>query len=40
MENNIENKEMTAQQSLGIITEMMNNSRRAILQNSAKHFIL
>ena len=40
MENNIENKEMTAQQSLGIITEMMNNSRRAILQNSGKHFIL
>lgn len=40
MENNIENKEMTAQQSLGIITEMMNNSRHSILQNSAKHFIL
>lgn len=40
MENNNENKEMTAKQSLGIITEMMNNSRRAILQNSAKHFIL
>lgn len=40
MENNIENKEMTAQQSLGIITEMLNNSRRSILQNSAKHFIL
>ena len=40
MENNIENKEMTAQKSLGIITEMMNNSRRAILQNSGKHFIL
>ena len=37
---NIENKEMTAQQSLGIISEMMNNSRRAILQNSGKHFIL
>ena len=31
---------MTAQQSLGIITEMMNNSRRSILQNSGKHFIL
>lgn len=39
MENNNENN-MTAQQSLGIITEMMNNSRRTILQNSAKHFIL
>ena len=34
MENNIENKEMTAQQSLGIITEMMNNSRKSILQGS------
>ena len=40
MENNIENKEMTARESLGIITEMMNNSRRSILQNSGKHFIL
>ena len=40
MENNIENKEMTAQQSLGIITEMMNNSRKSILQDSGKHFIL
>lgn len=39
MENNNENN-MTAQQSLGIIAEMMNNSRRTILQNSAKHFIL
>lgn len=40
MENNIENKEMTAQQSLNLISEMMNNSRRAILKNSGKHFIL
>ena len=40
MENKIENKEMTARESLGIITEMMNNSRRSILQNSGKHFIL
>ena len=40
MENKIENKEMTAQESLGIITEMMNNNRRSILQNSGKHFIL
>lgn len=31
---------MTAQQSFSIITEMMNNSRRSILQNSAKHFLL
>ena len=40
MENNNENKEMTAQESLSIISEMMNNSRRAILRNSSKHFIL
>lgn len=40
MKNINENNEMTAQESLGIITEMMNNSRRSILQNSAKHFIL
>ena len=41
MENkNEQNNEMTAQQSLGIITEMMNNNRRSILQNSAKHFLL
>ncbi len=40
MENIEQNKEMTAQQSLNIISEMMNNSRRTILQNSAKHFIL
>ena len=40
MENKIENKEMTAQQSLNIISEMMNSSRRIILQSSAKHFIL
>ena len=39
MENNNENN-MTAQQSFSIITEMMNNSRRSILQNSAKHFLL
>lgn len=39
MENNNENN-MTAQQSFSIITEMVNNSRRSILQNSAKHFML
>ena len=39
MENNNENN-MTAQQSFSIITEMVNNSRRSILQNSAKHFLL
>lgn len=40
MENNAKQNEMTAQQSLNIISEMMNNSRRTILQSSAKHFIL
>ena len=40
MENNNENKEMTAQESLSLISMMINNSRRAILQNSGKHFIL
>lgn len=39
MENNNENN-ITAQQSFSIITEMVNNSRRSILQNSAKHFLL
>ena len=40
MENNIENKEMTAQQSLNLISEMMNNSRKSILSKNGKHFIL
>jgi len=35
-----QNKEMTAAQSLALITETMNNSRRGILRNSAKYFIL
>ena len=35
-----QNKEMTAQQSLSIIAENLNNSRRDILRGSAKHFIL
>ena len=39
-EKNEQNKEMTAQQSLDLISEMLNNNRRCILQNSAKHFIL
>jgi len=34
------NKEMTAQESLRIITETMNNNRRDILRNSAKYFLL
>ena len=37
---NEQNKEMTAQESLDLISEMLNNNRRCILQNSAKHFIL
>mgnify|MGYP006873193609 FL=1 len=35
-----QNKEMTAQQSLSIIAENLNNSRRDILRVSAKYFIL
>ena len=34
------NTEMTAQQSLRIISETMNNNRRDILRNSAKYFLL
>lgn len=34
------NKEMTAQESLRIISETMNNNRRDILRNSAKYFLL
>lgn len=33
-------KEMTAQESLQLIRETMNNSRKAILRNSAKYFML
>jgi len=39
-DNNEQKKEMTAQQSLMVITEMMNKSRHSILLNSSKHFIL
>ena len=35
-----QNKEMTASESLALIAETMNNSRRAILRSGAKHFIL
>lgn len=31
---------MTVNESLALITETMNNSRKAILRNSAKHFVL
>ncbi len=41
MENKIEqNKEMTAQESLGLISEMLNNNRKSILRNSAKYFTM
>lgn len=35
-----QNKEMTAQQSLSLITETLNNSRRDILRGNSKYFIL
>ena len=35
-----QNNEMTAQQSLALISETMNNCRRAILRNNAKGFLL
>ena len=35
-----QNKEMTASESLALITETLNNSRRAILRNNSKGFIL
>ena len=35
-----QNKEMTAQQSLQLITETFNKSRKGILRNSAKYFML
>ena len=34
------NKELTAQESLRIISETLNNNRRAILRNGAKYFLL
>jgi hypothetical protein len=35
-----QNKEMTAQESLRLITETFNKSRKGILRNSAKYFVL
>ena len=35
-----QNNEMSAQQSLQIITETFNKSRKGILRNSAKYFLL
>lgn len=41
MENsNEQNKEMTAAESLALITETLNNSRKDILNNSSKYFVL
>lgn len=35
-----ENKEMTAQQSLSLITETLNNNRKEIVRNSGKYFVM
>ena len=35
-----QNKEMTAQESLNLITETMNNNRKEIVRNSGKYFIM
>ena len=35
-----QNKEMTAQESLSLITETLNNSRREIMRRSGKYYIL
>lgn len=37
---NVQNKEMTAQESLDLIGEMLNNSRKSILRTSAKYFTM
>ncbi len=39
-QNSNQNPEMTAQESLNLISNMLNNSRRDILQSSAKYFLL
>lgn len=39
-QNKEQNSEMTAQESLNLISDMLNNSRRDILQSGAKHFLL
>ena len=39
MENTNENKEMTAQESLSLITETLNNSRKEITRRSGKYFL-
>ena len=35
-----QNKEMTAQESLSIITETMNNNRKEIIRSSGKYFVI
>ena len=40
MEKTNENKEMTAQESLSLINEVLNKSRKSILRSNGKHFIL
>lgn len=40
MEKTNENKEMTAKESLSLINEVLNNSRKSILRNNGKHFII
>ena len=35
-----QNKEMTAQESLSLITETMNNNRKEIVRNSGKYFVM
>ena len=35
-----QNKQMTADESLALISETLNNSRKDILRNSAKHYML
>ena len=39
MENTNENKEMTARESLSLITETLNNSRKEITRRSGKYFL-
>lgn len=39
-QNKNQSTEMTAQESLALISNMLNNSRRDILQSSAKYFVL
>lgn len=40
MDTKEQNKEMTAQESLSQISEMLNNNRKSILRSSAKYFIM